>query len=415
MAYLDELGLDVLWKNAKVWFARKLEVTQTGSNVSIAIQTEDEDTLDTVTLPEVTQEAPGLMSFADKTKLDGVEAGATANIGTITGVQGISPIVGGGTTGSVSLSHADSAVTPASYGRVDETPEAPAFGATVSVPGFQVDRRGHLIAAASHDVKIPNTLASTATPGLLSSEDKRKLNGIEAGATKNTAGPGIEITAAGMIKNAGVRDISSGTSNGTLEVDINGVSSEVTVAGLHSAAFTYASDYATAAQGRKADSAIQATQKGIPSGVATLDENGLVPASQLPSYVDDVVEYGTRSAFPLIGESGKIYVATDTNLTYRFAETTYVEISKSLALGTTSGTAYAGDAGKALADTIAAYGTATSKDFTNTVDNSDNADKLPTASAVVAYVAEHGGGGGTPVEVTPISEAKIHQICQRAF
>ncbi|MBO7732409.1 MAG: hypothetical protein J6S67_07645 [Methanobrevibacter sp.] len=52
--------------------------------------------------------------------------------------------------------------------------------------------------------------------------------------------------------------------------------------------------------------------------------NGKVPASQLPSYVDDVVEYPTRSSFPAEGEAGKIYVALDTNTTYRWSGSEYV-------------------------------------------------------------------------------------------
>ena len=89
---------------------------------------------------------------------------------------------------------------------------------------------------------------------------------------------------------------------------------------------------------------------GQPGGVAELDDTGHVPASQLPSYVDDVQEYASRSAFPATGEAGKIYVATDTNLTYRWSGSGYVEISPSLALGETSATAYRGDRGKAAYD-----------------------------------------------------------------
>ena len=56
---------------------------------------------------------------------------------------------------------------------------------------------------------------------------------------------------------------------------------------------------------------------------------GKIPAAQLPSYVDDVLEYDTMSAFPATGESGKIYVAKDTSLVYRWSGTQYVEISPS--------------------------------------------------------------------------------------
>lgn len=92
--------------------------------------------------------------------------------------------------------------------------------------------------------------------------------------------------------------------------------------------------------------------KGQPGGLASLDSNGLVPSSQLPSYVDDVLEYPTLSAFPATGEMGKIYVTLDTNLTYRWSGTGYVEISKSLALGETSSTAYAGNKGKENRDAL---------------------------------------------------------------
>ena len=72
---------------------------------------------------------------------------------------------------------------------------------------------------------------------------------------------------------------------------------------------------------------------------------GTIPQSILPSYVDDVLEYENLAAFPKTGESGKIYVADDTNKTYRWSGTAYVEISASLALGTTSSTAFRGDYG----------------------------------------------------------------------
>lgn len=96
---------------------------------------------------------------------------------------------------------------------------------------------------------------------------------------------------------------------------------------------------------------------GVANGVAELDANGLVPTSQLPAYVDDVLEYASQSAFPATGETGKIYVALDTNLTYRWGGSAYVEISPSLALGETSSTAYAGNKGKANADAISAIQT----------------------------------------------------------
>ena len=90
--------------------------------------------------------------------------------------------------------------------------------------------------------------------------------------------------------------------------------------------------------------------KGANNGVAELGADGKVPSAQLPSYVDDVLEYNGQSNFPATGETGKIYVDTSTNKTYRWSGSAYTEISASLALGETSSTAYRGDRGKIAYD-----------------------------------------------------------------
>lgn len=69
--------------------------------------------------------------------------------------------------------------------------------------------------------------------------------------------------------------------------------------------------------------------RGVASGVASLDSGGKVPSGQLPSYVDDVLEFANLAAFPGTGTAGIIYVALDTNKTYRWSSTVYVEISPS--------------------------------------------------------------------------------------
>ena len=93
-------------------------------------------------------------------------------------------------------------------------------------------------------------------------------------------------------------------------------------------------------------SAIPESQKGTANGVAELDESGKVPATQLPSYVDDALEYDSLTDFPVTGESGKIYIAKDTNKTYRWSGSTYVEIAGGVALGETAATAYRGERGR---------------------------------------------------------------------
>ena len=98
--------------------------------------------------------------------------------------------------------------------------------------------------------------------------------------------------------------------------------------------------------------------KGAANGLAELDGNGKVPASQLPSYVDDVIEgYYYNNKFysdsahthEITGESGKIYVdlTSGSRKVYRWSGSAFAEIPIGLALGTTSSTAYRGDYGQA--------------------------------------------------------------------
>ena len=98
---------------------------------------------------------------------------------------------------------------------------------------------------------------------------------------------------------------------------------------------------------------IPVNQKGANNGVATLGNDGKIPSSQLPSYVDDVLEYNNLASFPATGEAGKIYVAKDTNKTYRWSGTQYTEISASIVIGTTSGTAFDGARGLAVENAVA--------------------------------------------------------------
>jgi hypothetical protein len=112
------------------------------------------------------------------------------------------------------------------------------------------------------------------------------------------------------------------------------------------------------------DAQVKRSEMGVANGVATLgsdskvptaqlpsnvvySESGKIPETLLPSYVDDVLEYASKANFPVTGDTGKIYVAKDTNLTYRWGGSAYVEISPSIALGETESTAYRGDRGKA--------------------------------------------------------------------
>lgn len=74
--------------------------------------------------------------------------------------------------------------------------------------------------------------------------------------------------------------------------------------------------------------AVDIIARGIAASKASL-VNGKVPASELPSYVDDVIEVASYADLPDPGESGKIYVAVDTNECYRWSGSEYIEIGGS--------------------------------------------------------------------------------------
>lgn len=74
---------------------------------------------------------------------------------------------------------------------------------------------------------------------------------------------------------------------------------------------------------------LDSAKVGAAEGVASLDTNGKVPASQLPSFVDDIIEVSGIDNAPETGETGKIYVDTATNKTYRWSGTAYIEIPAS--------------------------------------------------------------------------------------
>ena len=125
---------------------------------------------------------------------------------------------------------------------------------------------------------------------------------------------------------------------------------------------TYATKTELNAKANASDFNAFKNSKGQHNGLATLDSAGKVPSSQLPSYVDDVIEgYYYNSKFykesshttEIAGESGKIYTDLGNNKTYRWSGTAYTEISASLALGTTSSTAYPGNLGATNASNIA--------------------------------------------------------------
>ena len=90
----------------------------------------------------------------------------------------------------------------------------------------------------------------------------------------------------------------------------------------------------------KSDSGvISSVPFGAANGVATLAGDGKVPSSQLPSYVDDVVEVANYAALPVTGETGKLYITLDNNKVYRWGGSVYVEVAANQAVwGSITGT-----------------------------------------------------------------------------
>lgn len=95
---------------------------------------------------------------------------------------------------------------------------------------------------------------------------------------------------------------------------------------------------------------IPTSEIGVASGVVPLNSSSKIDQTYLPSYVDDVLEYPSLVQFPLTGVDSIIYVAQDTNRTYRWSGSAYIQLNEGTVLGETSSTAYRGDRGKTAYD-----------------------------------------------------------------
>ena len=191
-----------------------------------------------------TTEADGLMSSTDKTKLDGIAANAN------------------------------------NYVHPDDTN-------TKHVSEAQI---------AAWTNKAEKTVVTGEANGLMSKEDKTKLDGIEEGANNYTHPqnhPATMITEDESHKFVTDAQIAEWTAK-PADKEAIGLGNVTN------------------------DAQVKRSEMGVANGVATLDSTGKVPAAQLPSFVDDVLEVENYEALPETGESGKIYVTTDTNKTYRW-------------------------------------------------------------------------------------------------
>ena len=192
-----------------------------------------------------------------------------------------------------------------------------------------------LITAASHSHS--NKAILDATTASFTEALKTKLDGIAAGANKTIVDSAMSSSSTNPVQNKVVQAALDGKVPTTRKVNGKPLSSDITLS---------AGDV----------SAIAASAKGAANGVASLGADGKVPSTQLPSYVDDVLEgyvsddlkkfyKDSAKSSEYTGETGKIYVDMNNNKTYRWSGSTYVVISETLALGTTASTAFAGDKG----------------------------------------------------------------------
>lgn len=259
-------------------------------------------------MPIATQSAAGLESAADKTKLDGIATGATK-------------VEKSSTNGNVKVNDSEIVVYMHAGGTNPH-------GTTKSDVGLG---------------NVPNVATNDQTPTYTEATTLAKL----------TSGEKLSV-AFGKIAKA-VTDLIAHIAD---KSNPHGVTK--TQAGLGNVDNTSDADKPISkAQQTALNLKLNTSLKGAANGLAELDSAGKVPAAQLPSFVDDVLEgYYYNSKFykeaahttEITGETGKIYVDLPTNKTYRWSGTAYVVISDTIALGETASTAYRGDRGKIAYD-----------------------------------------------------------------
>lgn len=316
-------------------------------------------TVKEVPIDEATQDLPGLLSALDKQKLDNLPTGTEIS----EDISGLEEKVGTNDYSGSNYLEGETNLTDA-VKELDTQLKTANDSLSQSIEQLdqkaikEVQLDGVAITPSDNKVNIP--LASPSADGVMSSEDKTKLNkivdtgdgtqyltnnGTYVPLDKNSVGLGNVDNTADLDK-----PISTATQN-ALDGKVDKEEGKSLVADSLITKLKGLDDQNTI-DAAIADK-IPLSQKGTANGVATLDESGKVPSVQLPGFVDDVLEYDNFEAFPETGESGKIYVTKDTNLEYRWSGTQYTQISKSIGLGETSSTAYAGDKGKQVTDRVA--------------------------------------------------------------
>lgn len=262
--------------------------------------------------------------------------------------------------------------------------------------------------------------ATTSVDGFMSAADKTKLDGVAAGATANATDAQLRdrsthtgTQSADTITDGSVNKAYSATEKTKLAGVATGATANDTDANLKDRAnHTGTQTLSTISDAGTAASKNVGTAAG---NVVQLDGSGLIPSAVLPGFVDDVLEYANLAGFPGTGTTGKIFVALDTNKTYRWSGSAYVEISASpgstdaVTEGSTnlyftgarvlatvlSGLSTATNAAITAADTVlSALGKLQKQitDLTTTVSGKVNTSSLATAATASSVVQRDGSG-----------------------
>ena len=367
--------------------ATKLGVGNIRSGEGIAVSSESTNVTISGTL--ASQDAPGMMSAADKTRLDGMDEAISSAVSEEASARqsadnGLSSRIDGKIAATdikaganVSVSTQGNAVTVAAT-----VPDVSGFVTKTAADAAYAPKSHTHTAQQITGLTANRALVSDAnghpSVSAVTNTELGYLGGVTSGVQTQIDGKlDSDGNAASASKLQTARTINGTSFDGTANITTAnwGTARTITIGESGksvngSGNVSWSLDEIGAAQKTHTHSAAQITSgtldaariptitDGKIQSVSATKLTGLIPTANLPGYVDDVVEYEGTEAFPKPGEAGKIYVDTATNRTYRWGGSEYVEISASLALGTTSSTAFRGDWGQTAYSHAQAKGSA---------------------------------------------------------